>query len=300
MKEYFSLIVCGLCLLSSCGGGSCSPPPPPPPILRVTPGGLTFGVSVVGTKSGPQVETLTNTGGSDLDINGVTITGANATDFDQSSTCGSSLNAGASCTLNVTFTPSQLGQSSASITISDNEVGSPQVLPLNGMGGDSGPNASLSQPGLNFGSQEVGISSAAQPVTLSNYGTMTVSITGITASTDFAQANTCNSTLASGASCTISLTFTPGQMGNLTGTLSVTDNAPGSPQTVSLDGTGDRGGGRCVGLGQQCGPFPCCPGLVCVFRGGSTRVGYACEPPGSGNISRANSYWDRLKTNKLE
>ena len=193
---------------------------------------------IVGTTSGPQAETLTNTGGSELAISGMTITGTNALDFDQNSTCGSSLGAGASCTLNVTFTPNQLGPLSASITINDDAMVSSQVLPLAGVGGDSGPNVTLSPTSLAFDSQDTDTTSAAQTITLSNYGTMTLSITGITASTNFGETNNCNSTLASGASCTVTVTFTPSQTGSLNGTLSVADSAADSPQIVSLSGTG--------------------------------------------------------------
>jgi uncharacterized repeat protein (TIGR01451 family) len=84
----------------------------------------------------------------------------------------------------------------------------------------------------------VGATSAAQSVTLSNYGTAPLGITSIATSGDFSQTNTCGSTLAVLAGCTISVTFKPTLQGSRAGTLSITDNAPGSSQTVSLSGTG--------------------------------------------------------------
>jgi trimeric autotransporter adhesin len=281
----------GLCLYG-CGGGS-SAPPPSPPALSLAPTRLSFGVLVVGTESSPQVETLTNTGGSELVINSVAITGTNATEFDQSSTCGSSLGAGASCTLNVTFTPGQLGPRSASITITDDSMGSPQVLSLSGVGGDSGPNATLSPTSLIFGNEDTGTTSAAQSITLSDYGTTTLSITGITTSTNFVQTNTCNSTLASGASCTVSVTFAPSQTGSLDGTLSFADNAVDSPQTASLSGTGV---GQCTPAGQQCPPQapPCCRGSMCVAEGDRNY----CESTGA--TSGTISFWDRVNANKIK
>ena len=289
MRNYPLLFACGnFLLLCCCGGGPSAPPPPPN--LQLSPASLSFGVSVVGTTSS-QVETLTNTGGSELAINSVAISGTNATDFGQSSTCGSGLGAGASCILSVTFTPSQLGPRSASITVTDDAMVSSQLFSLTGVGGDSGPNATLSPTGLAFGDQSTDTTSTAQTVTLSNYGTGTLDITGITASANFGQTNTCNSTLVSGASCTVSVLFTPGSMGSLNGTLSFADNAADSPQIVSLSGTGVTG--KCASQGHSC-EGGCCPGLVCTFTGGSTRAGYECEPKGSENISRANSFWDRL------
>src|SRR5215469_10305150 len=201
----------GLYVLSGCGGGPSTPPPPP--AVRFAPATLNFGVWEVGTQSSAQVESLTNTGGSELLINNVAITGANATDFNLSSTCGSSLGAGANCTIDVTFTPSQLGVQSASITIADDVVGSPQLLSLSGMGGHPGPNATLSPASLVFGDEVIDTSSSPQSITLSNYGTTALSITGITSSANFGETNMCNSTLASGANCTVSVTFTPSNTG---------------------------------------------------------------------------------------
>jgi hypothetical protein len=85
----------------------------------------------------------------------------------------------------------------------------------------------------------------------------------------------------------------------LNGTLSFADSAADGPQIVSLSGTGVVAG-QCAPQGDPCDGAPCCPGLVCTVRGGSTRVGYACEPKGSENISSANSFWDRLNANKIE
>jgi hypothetical protein len=77
---------------------------------------------------------------------------------------------------------------------------------------------------------------------LRNTGNATMSITGITIagtnSGDFAQTTTCGSTLSVNASCTISVTFRPTAIGTRTASVSIADNAPGSPQTVSLTGTG--------------------------------------------------------------
>jgi hypothetical protein len=170
---------------------------------------------------------------------------------------------------------------------------------LIGMGGDSGPNATLSPTSLAFGSQDTDTTGAAQTITLSNYGTMTLSITGITASTNFGGTSTCNSTLSSRASCTVSVTFTPGNTGSFTGTLSVTDSAVDSPQIVSLSGSGISGGGQCTPAGQQCPPqrAGCCPGLMCVAAGNRAY----CEGPGTlENSSRAVSFWDRVNADKIQ
>ena len=137
------------------------------------------------------------------------------------------------------------------------------------------PSAKLSPTTLTFGSELVGTSSQAQSVTLSNSGGGTLSIASITVTANFAETNNCGSTLASGASCTISVTFAPTTTGTLDGTLSVSDNAKKNPQAVSLTGDGLATGGSCSPAGTECLPWrPCCPGLVC--SGASTRA--FCEP----------------------
>jgi hypothetical protein len=96
----------------------------------------------------------------------------------------------------------------------------------------------LSPTNLSFGTQSIGVTGAPQTVTLSNTGDATLTISGLAASGDFAQTNTCASSVRAGASCTVSVTFTPTASGTRTGTITINDNAPGSPQTVSLTGTG--------------------------------------------------------------
>jgi hypothetical protein len=226
-----------------------------PNTLSFTPAtGLSFGPQLVGTASTTQAATLTNSGSSPTVINNVATGG----DFRQSNTCGSSLAAGAKCDITVAFTPTQTGPRSASITVTDDTVGSPHLLSLSGIGLTSGTNATLSPTSLNFTSHSVGTASAPLSVTLSNYGTATLNIESIAATADFGETNSCDASLASGGSCPINVTFTPNAIGSVTGTLSVTDNALGSPQTVSLSGT-------CVGCipqGGSCfgpGPNNCCP-----------------------------------------
>jgi centrosomal CEP192-like protein len=98
---------------------------------------------------------------------------------------------------------------------------------------------SLSPAKLNFMRIPIGRASPPKSVTLTNTGTGTLSISAITASGDFAVAgNTCGSQLSAGSSCIVSVTFTPTTQGTRRGTLSFTDDAPASPQSVSLTGTG--------------------------------------------------------------
>jgi len=104
--------------------------------------------------------------------------------------------------------------------------------------GSSGPTLTASPSSLAFGNQTVGSASAALTVTVANTGTAAASLSSISAGPPFAETNTCGSSLAAGASCTASVKFTPTSGGAASGNLTVASNAPGSPLTVGLSGTG--------------------------------------------------------------
>jgi hypothetical protein len=244
--------------------------------LSLLPPSLDFGAQLVGFQSAAHTETLRNTGPL-LSINSVAITGVDASDFTASEqTCGSQLSSGASCDISLVFNPSVLGQRAAALTITHDNVGTPQSVSVNGVGLVSGPNATVSAVNVDFGSEIISNTSQAQYITLSNYGNTPLKVAAISATGQFAQANDCPPSLPSGASCTVAVTFTPNVAGSATGLLSLTDSAPGNPQTVILSGSGAAG--RCASYGRQCSARQlCCPGLKCVFSGGSTRVGYSCR-----------------------
>ncbi len=204
----------------------------------LSPDHLTFSTQVVGTTSAAKIVTLKNSGTKNLTISRIAITGTNAGSFAQTHTCGSSLAAGASCTISVRFSPKGSGTRIAALTVSDSGVGSPQTVALSGIG----TTAKLSPTSLSFGTVEVGTASAAKTVTLTNVGTTTLSIIGIaitgTNAGDFAQTHTCGSSLAAGGSCAINVKFKPTASGTRTAALSVSDSAAGSPQKVALYGVG--------------------------------------------------------------
>lgn len=359
---------------------------------------LTFGVITVGSSSTPQANTLTNGGTASLTISGgITIGGANPSDFSKTTTCTATLTAGSSCTATITFTPTVTGPRTATVSITDNATGSPHTFSLIGgpapcnnlfvlncnfstgstnwifnsapygtivvdatgpTGGNaahmtatssvppgqniealqagisypangtimrvqfdantnaaqqinvvavnsttfltygltcmpsissggwntyfcgpftiinspapgdgllsfqadnatsgnqvyvtnvslmtisSAPIASLSSNSVGFGSQVVGHTSTAAPITLSNTGTSNLVISGITMGganpSDFGQTNTC-STIAPGSTCTITPSFTPTIPGLRGAAIMIADNDASSPQTISLSGTG--------------------------------------------------------------
>ena len=122
--------------------------------------------------------------------------------------------------------------------------------------------AGLSPTSLTFASQTVGTASSAQTVTLSNSGTAALSLSGVsvggTNAGDFSTTNNCGTSLSAGGSCAILVTFTPQAAGSRAATLSISDNAAGSPQTVALSGTGasaSGGGGTPTGFDTYVGSY---------------------------------------------
>jgi subtilase family serine protease len=218
----------------------------PTPTVSVTPTTLTFASTKVGSTSAAQTVTVKNTGtvAVSLTNGGITIAGTGSSSYADTTTCGTSLAVGASCTISVTFKPTATGTLTASLSVADNASGSPQTVSLTGTGasGSSGPVANLSPTSLVFPSTVTGTTSDEQVVTLTNSGSSSLSITSIALSgtnpTSFIDLTSCGTTLAAGASCSIYVAFDPTKTGTLSATLSVTDNATGSPQKVSLSGAG--------------------------------------------------------------
>jgi FtsP/CotA-like multicopper oxidase with cupredoxin domain len=198
---------------------------------------LLFGNQNVGTRSAAQTVTLSNVGTTTLTISSITWTA----NFSDSTNCGTTLLAGRSCRINVVFAPTTTGVLTGTLTITDSDITSPQIVTLTGTGVQ--PGVSLTPTSWAFGPVTRGSTSAPQTFTLANTGTATLTINNINLNGanpgQFAiQSRTCGTTLASGASCTINVVFAPNRRGNFTANLRVADNAPNSPQTATLTGTG--------------------------------------------------------------
>jgi hypothetical protein len=224
------------------------------PVATVTPAAVAFSSQTVNTTSAtPQVVTVKNTGNANLNITAAaSLSGANAADFAiaAGTTCtnGAAVAPNATCVINITFTPSAAGARSATLSITDNAAGSPQTLGITGTAVAAAPVASVAPTTVAAGGQLVTTTSTAQVVTVTNTGNASLSITAAPSisganAADFAVAagTTCTNgaTVAANASCVINITFTPpaGASGSQAATLTITDNAAGSPQTVSLAGT---------------------------------------------------------------
>ncbi len=220
----------------------------PAPVAGVTPTSLTF-TTTAGTTSATQNATLSNTGNAPLSIAGVSLVGSDPARFAlASNTCGSSLAAGASCTVGVTFSPTSTGARSATLRFTDNHqgnAGSTQNVSLSGTG-TAAPAAvaTVAPTSLSF-STPTGTTSGAQSVTLKNTGDATLSISSVAltgaGAARFAIANGCGATLAPGAQCIVDVSFRPVANGSQSANLVFTDNNQGpggTTQTVALSGTG--------------------------------------------------------------
>ena len=204
----------------------------------IFPTSLTFSNQLLGSTSVSQIVELTNYQSTALmNITSIAISGPNGSDFAQTTTCGMNLAAGANCTISVTFTPSASGTRIASLTVTDNASSSPQTVLLTGTG--IVPIASVSPSSITFTNQYVGTSGLPQTVTITNNGNVALNITSVaTSPADFGSLSSCSNSLAAGSSCAIGVFFDPTVSGARPGTLTINDNAPGSPQTVVLTGTG--------------------------------------------------------------
>jgi hypothetical protein len=213
---------------------SCSP-------VTLAPSSLTFAAQAVGTTSAGQNVTLTNNQSATLNITKIFGSGADPGDFGVSSNCGSTLAAGSSCTITVTFKPTTTGARTATLNVSDDASNSPQQVSLTGTG-TSAPTLTISPTSVSFGNYAVGFTTPVTPVTVTNTSTSTVTFTSIalsgTNTADFGESNNCGTSLGAGAACTINVTFTPATTGAFTASVALTDNAGNSPQSVPLSGTG--------------------------------------------------------------
>lgn len=203
--------------------------------IELNPAGLVFSAQSLGTTSVPQTVTLTN---GDATLSNIVVanpSGAAGSEFAQTNTCPSTLGPGGTCTITVTFSPTAVGLAKAEIDISDSLISSPQVISLSG----STSTLAISSSSLQFGNVVIGATSPAQTVTATNDGTVAIAFSSITASGAYAEADDCTKEpLQPGTNCTISVTFTPQAAGSSVGALELSDNAPGSPQEIILNGTG--------------------------------------------------------------
>lgn len=219
------------------------------PSVGVSPASLQFASQNIGTTSAAQSVVVSNAAGAAgaLMISGIEVTAGS--DFEVSGgscAAGTSVSAGASCSVSVRFKPTAVGARAASLTIRHNGAGSSSTVSLAGTAVDESPAVSLSPTSLSF-SRVVGGTSEPQRVTVSSTGTAALSLSSITLSgaqpgdylVDPASTCVAGGSVASGSSCFVAVRFKPTAQGARNASLAIAHNAAGSPSMVSLVGTGN-------------------------------------------------------------
>ena len=187
--------------------------------ISLSPTSLIFGTIAVGTTSATKTVTLTNNLSTALTI-GFSASGDYTAIGSGATPCGSSLAGKAKCTISVTFKPKSNGSINGAVTITYNSGFSPQEVALSGSG-SGGPSSPLtfSPASLTFTNQLVGTKSTGKTVTVTNSTVLSLSISKIAASGNFAAAGSgatpCGGSLAAGAKCTMDISFSPPSTGSL-------------------------------------------------------------------------------------
>jgi hypothetical protein len=200
--------------------------------LTISPSTLSFKNQLINTTSAAQTVEVSNTGSTSVTVNSIVPSGM----YNETSDC-TVLNAGQSCTIDITFAPVVTGTIDGAVTISSTAQTGPQSV---GLAGSAISPVKLSPAALNFKTVSVGTSSEPLTVKLTNQQPTALNIATIATTGGYNQTNTCPASLASGSSCNISVVFQPAAGTVIPGALSVQTDTTG-PAPVSLVGTGTDG-----------------------------------------------------------
>jgi hypothetical protein len=205
-----------------------------PPTLVLTPVSLDFGQVLVGTSATLPIM-VTNGSSNPATFSGITASG----DYTVVGNCpaaGAQLPPAASCTLQTTFTPSLAGSRAGTISIATSLTTLPLVATLAGTGAQS--HLVTTPFSLAFANTAVE-TSASLTLSLANTGTAPVNQVAFNITGNYAITKPCSATsLGAGASCAITITFTPAAAGVRSGSLTITSSDPSSPLVIPLTGTG--------------------------------------------------------------
>jgi Cep192 domain 4/Abnormal spindle-like microcephaly-assoc'd, ASPM-SPD-2-Hydin/HYDIN/CFA65/VesB-like, Ig-like domain len=203
--------------------------------LAANPSSVNFGSLLVGS-SGSVSVTLSNAGTAPVTISAASITG---TGFAMTGlSVPQSINPGQTSSFTATFAPTSAGSASGSVSITSNAPGSPLTIALTGSATATQAQLTISPTPVAFNNVNVG-SSATQSVTLANTGNASLNITAasITGS-GYSMSLAAPLTINAGQNSTFTVKFAPTSAGSASGSISITSNAPGSPATIPLSGTG--------------------------------------------------------------
>jgi hypothetical protein len=213
--------------------------------IAVSQTALTFPSQPQGSTSSPQVIDVINQSDSTVTSIAAALSGTNAADYTLTNNCPASLGARTGCTLTVTFNPAATGTRTALITLTGSDTGSPHKITLTGTAVAAGPAAAITPPSpLTFPKIDVGSFSNTEFFSVTNTGTGNLNVSGVALSGKDVGDYSIVSDGCSGASltqsqnCIVGVRFTPADGGPRSAIASVTDNAPGSPQTITVSALG--------------------------------------------------------------
>jgi HYDIN/CFA65/VesB family protein/centrosomal CEP192-like protein/ASPM-SPD-2-Hydin domain-containing protein len=206
--------------------------------LSANPSSISFGSILVNSSSTIPV-TLTNTGTASVTISAASASG---TGYSISGLgAGEMIAAGSNTIFNVTFAPTSAGSPSGTVTITSNATNSSLSMVLSGTATQTQAQLAINPTSVNFGNVAVG-SNNPQTITLSNTGNASLTISAASASgTGFSISGLAvGTTINAGQNTTFTATFTPTSGGSPAGNISISSNAPNSPATIALTGTGTQ------------------------------------------------------------
>lgn len=202
----------------------------------LTPTTANFGsIYAGGGLSAAKIFTVTNTSAIAISIKTVAVAG----NFTDTTTCGTNLAAGATCTVSVIFAPLNAGVLSGTLTVTDGSSADPMLTAtLTGTGLPT--TATLTPATAAYGNVIVGSTSSVQGFIWTNTSAIPLTISKVSTTGNFAvSASTCSGSVPAGGFCVVSVTFTPAALGALTGTVTVTSSASANPTLSStLSGRG--------------------------------------------------------------
>ncbi len=202
--------------------------------LVVYPSDLFFPTQLVGTSSQPETVTITNVAATPSTLDSIGF--VDSTSFTQTNNCPALLPPAAQCTVQVTYSPTSTTAANGDLAIIQDS--SPARFDVT-TGGTAVTNAlSLSTASIGFGSEFVGSTYPSRTIVATNVSPAPLTVSSITLAAPFQQTNNCTTPLNFGASCSIQVSFNPTANGIFQGSVTISHNSEGGPQTIQMFGTG--------------------------------------------------------------
>jgi hypothetical protein len=201
-------------------------------LLTAMPSFVYFGSQLIGSPSAPLSVALINQGTQSSTINQIQVSGP----ISQSNNCAAVLPSGAQCSIQLTYLPLSAADTTGYLAILHDA--SSNSLSISASGNPVTSALVVSPQTINFGEQYINSTAPPRTVVVTNVGGQPLTIAGVSTSGPFGETNTCSAPLAPQANCRVAVSFSPTGNGIFSGSVSVSANGAGSPQSVQLNGSG--------------------------------------------------------------